>query len=558
MGHTLQDDLLKILAEGLSTHSLTTCSRWAAKCRVMGGDFAGPYSWKFHPWVKEIHDSWTPYTYVMKGAQLGLTEVAINRVLYTLDKIQRNAIYVLPTTLNAGRFSKSRFVLALGLSPYIQRMFTDINSINLKQTATNTLHIIGAKGRHNLKNIDASELILDEIDEMDQEQVSLALERLSGNLIKHVFGLSTPSVPEHGIHKYFNTTTQDHFFFKCPCCNKSTELLWPDCVEIIGEQHTDPRCQESFLKCKECGGRLEHKDKPEFLSTGWWEATAPNANPDFRGFSINQLYSFTVTPGDLVVAHFKGFGDEWSAKEFYNSKLGLPFVGEGARVTEEMIVNSVRDHSIDALRPERSGRLITMGVDQGQTTSHVVVIEWFFTENPGKDISAAAIGKVLWVGTFRADDWEYLDRLMTEWQVIYCVVDADPSIHEAKAFARRHYGYVGLTRYRRGKVAKEVVITDEDTGAPMYTVDRSNWLSSALGRFKTNPTRILLPRDISDEFKIHIRNLVRTWKKDEKTGEILAVYINVGPDHFSHATTYAEIALHFAPVIQTQDVSKYL
>ena len=66
-----------------------------------------------------------------------------------------------------------------------------------------------------------------------------------------------------------------------------------------------------------------------------------------------------------------------------------------------------------------------------------------------------------------------------------------------------------------GMTAKEIAITEEDTGAPMATVDRTNWLSCTLGRFKTNPSRLLLPADISLEFREHVKNLVRTYEKDD-------------------------------------------
>ena len=147
--------------------------------------------------------------------------------------------------------------------------------------------------------------------------------------------------------------------------------------------------------------------------------------------------------------------------------------------------------------------------------------------------------------------------MMSECQVLYCVVDADPSIHEAKAFCRYFSGYAATTRYRRGKVAREIVISDEDTGAPMLTIDRTNWLSASQGRFKTDPPRILLPRDFPDEFKRHLCNLVRTWKKDDKTGEVLATYINVGADHMAHALNYAEVALHQAPLPMNTKLTSY-
>ena len=84
--HDLESVFLEAITKGMSTRTLTTCSRWSAKRRIMGGDFPGNYGWKYHPWVQEILDSTTPFNYAMKGAQLGVTEVAINRAFYTLDR----------------------------------------------------------------------------------------------------------------------------------------------------------------------------------------------------------------------------------------------------------------------------------------------------------------------------------------------------------------------------------------------------------------------------------------------------------------------------------------
>src|SRR5690242_153667 len=115
--HPLLADLKKSIADGLVSHSLTSCYRWATKRRVMGGDFAGAYSCHKHPWVVELHDTQAPFNYAMKGAQLGVTEVAINRAFYLIDQMKRDVLYVLPTALTASDFSKARFSVALKHSP---------------------------------------------------------------------------------------------------------------------------------------------------------------------------------------------------------------------------------------------------------------------------------------------------------------------------------------------------------------------------------------------------------------------------------------------------------
>lgn len=519
----------------------------------MGEPFPGFYTFKYHPWCRDIHDSKAQYNTAMKSAQMGLTEVAINVAFFTVDVLKRDVLYVLPTAINASDFSKSRFNTALLYSDYLKQLFTDTNTVGLKQAGGVNLYIRGSRGDSNLKSIPVSVLVLDEADEMDQHAIQLAFERLSGQVHKTVWALSTPTIPKYGIHKMFVQGTQEHYIFKCPRCGRRTEFVWPDCIEICGETITDPDVSRSFLKCKECKGRLEHKDKPLYLGKdAKWEPTFVCAD-DHRSFYINQLYSYTVSPAEIVLAHFRGIGDEAAHVEFHNSKLGLPFIPDGGQITEDEIDIAVRKHTKNDNRPKIGGqRLIVMGIDQGKW-NHIVVVE-FFTKGGGLDLNAKAVGKVLWEGKMPGDRFEDLDRLMREWQIRACVIDADPQINDARRFARRFPGYVYLCRYRRGVTGKEVQISEEDGSAPIITVDRTNWLDATMGRFHSN--RIELPADLSLEFREHMKALVRTYEKDE-VGNPKAVYMSTGPDHFSHALNYAEMALPLAAgVCSGSDISE--
>jgi hypothetical protein len=200
-----------------------------------------------------------------------------------------------------------------------------------------------------------------------------------------------------------------------------------------------------------------------------------------------------------------------------------------------------------------------MGVDQGDWL-HVEVTEWFL-EAFGKDLNAVAQAKVAWQGKFNvgADNgWHRLDELMIEWQVLHCIVDADPATNEARQFARRFPGYITLCRYRRGVPMREIKTADcDDFGTQIATVDRTSWLDIAMGRFKTN--RIQLPRDTNLEYQDHITSLVRTYVKDKETGNQTATYINMGADHYAHARNYAEIALPFAAsYVKGVDIKSFL
>ncbi|TXH41129.1 MAG: hypothetical protein E6Q97_38210 [Desulfurellales bacterium] len=536
----------EVLQSGLIARTLDKCSRWVEHRRIMGEPFPGPYSFKYHPWCREVHDADAPYRTVMKSAQMGLTEWAINETFYTIDVLKRDVLYVLPTALNASDFSKSRFNTALMHSPYLKNLFTDTNTIGLKQAGGVNLYIRGSRGDSNLKSIPVSVLVLDEADEMDQKQIWLALERLSGQHTKKVMALSTPTIPNHGIHLLYEQGTQEHFYFKCEHCSRTTELVYPDCLHICGDSITDPDVAKSFLKCKECGGKLEHKSKMDWMSKAFWDRT--HTSEDHRSFYINQLYSFTVSPKELAIAYFRGLGDESAMVEFYNSKLGLPYIPDGGQVTDKQLDEAVmsRRYTKNAERPRVGGdRCIVMGVDQGKFL-HVVVAEYLQTTTKGDptlDINAKTTCKVLWEGKLPGDRFEDLDKMMREWQVLACVIDADPQINDARRFARRFPDYVYLCRYRRGVTGKELQESEKDTNAPILTVDRTNWLDASLGRFHSS--RIFLPDDVSNEFKENVKALVRTYQKDEN-GNPRAVYLNTGPDHFAHALNYCEIALPVA------------
>ena len=82
----------------------------------------------------------------------------------------------------------------------------------------------------------------------------------------------------------------------------------------------------------------------------------------------------------------------------------------------------------------------------------------------------------------------------------------------------------------------------------MLTVDRTNWFDASMGRFHSE--RVALPADLSLEFKENVKNLVRTYERDE-LGNSIAKYVKIGPDHFGHAFNYAEMALPLAAGVAT-------
>jgi phage terminase large subunit GpA len=544
------------IAAGLKRRTMKTCSRWAENCVIMGGNsFPGPIRWDHYPWLRDMHDSEAKWNIGQKSAQMGYTVVGMNRTFYHIDVHQRNCLYLLPTkTPDATDFSSTRFDPLLELSPHLNKLFSDVKNVATKRAGAATLYIRGANSRSGLKSIPVSFIVFDEYDEMNQDNIPLAVERTSGQLYKQFWAISTPTVPEHGINKLFLQSTQEHFFFPCPLCQRLTELIYPDCLVICGESLLDPDIEKSHLICKECKGKLEHKGKPEFFRAGQWVPMGQN-DQDFRGFYINQMYSPTIEPVDLAKAFFASQSDPSAEQEFHNSKMGQPHVVDGARVDDQMISDAI---SKSKRRKEDAAPLtkhIMMGVDVGKFLH--VEISAFNVKRLGSDINVMSDCDVLWEGSVL--QFEELDRLMHQWQIHMCVIDQGPERRKAYEFACRFWGHVKLCYFGTGLNGKMLVV-DSAPDTHKITVDRTSWLDIALGRFHNRT--ITLPVNTSQMYKEQIKSPVRIYKKDSY-GNPVGDYISVSKnsnlvedsknaqDHFGFARCYCEIALPLGASLMT-------
>jgi Phage terminase large subunit (GpA) len=544
MTHTLANLMAESIVAGLQRKTLTSCSRWAQACRIMGKPFAGKFSFKYHPWLREMHDSTAELNVGQKGAQLGYTEWALNVAFFNIDVKRVDTLYVLPAqTPDASDFSAARFDPALELSPHLTKLFSDVQNVGHKRAGTTNLYVRGSKSRSGLKSIPVGLIILDEVDEMEEENIPLALERAAGQVEKMVLAISTPTLPRHGINKLFLDTSQEHFFFKCPHCGKHIELNFPENILITADEVNDPRIEGTRLMCNECKGILEQSEKWMWLSKGIWV-------PQFggrpaRGFHVNQLYSSTVTPAEIAKAYLKSERDPTEEQEFNNSKMGRPHVVKGASVTDDDLSACIGGYRTQDERG--SYGFITMGIDVGRWL-HWEVDEWYVPQVQQvttTDLNVQCFCKVLKFG--KVHNFEELDFIMHQYRVNACVIDANPERRKAHEFSCRFPNHVKMCFYGRGIQGKQIHVASDDQPEPTITVDRTSWLDLSLGRFKARGKMLKTPIDIDQEYKTHMKALVRRYSKD-KNGNPVGEYVKADndEDHYAHARNYAEIALPFA------------
>jgi hypothetical protein len=501
----------------------------------MGHPYPGNWNFKHHPWLEEMHNSKAPLNIGMKGAQVGFTECVLNIAFYFIDVRRMDVLYVLPNLQpDAKDFSSGRFDKALELSRHLKEMFSDVKNIGHKRAGTANLYIRGSRVESALKAIPVSLLVLDELEEMEQKNIPLAAKRLSGQLERYEWMISTPRIHDSGIHFYYEISSKGIWKFPCPSCSRWIDLGFNN-LKVIGESETDPRVSESHLICVECKAKLNHEDKIIFLNKGAWHHEFPDREE--KGWHVNQLYAMHLKPAEQAKEYLLGLKDEVHEQEFHNSTLGRPHIVKGARLEEADIEKCF--HSYRMLDFNRQG-LVTMGIDVGRVLN-IHIDQWYHTEMVGQDGNTYSKPRNIYhgeIGTF-----EELDMYMVNFGVKFAVIDSDPDGRKALEFASKWHGQVKLCRFTNGAIGRNLYEANEN----QYTihVDRTSWLDIALGRYRRGD--IQLPGNTGQEYKRQVTAPVRVVRKN-KAGNPVAVYETPGnrADHYAFARCYAEIALPLA------------
>lgn len=534
------------IVSGLQRKSLNKCSAWAEKYRFVGQPFPGKFSFKYHPWQKEMHDSTAQQNVGQKAAQMGFTDTVLNITFYNIDIKNKDVLYVLPARSDASDFTASRFDPALEQSDHLSSIFTDVNNVGHKRAGSSNLYIRGSRARAGLKSIPVGGLVLDEVAEMTQPNIPLAFERMSGQRDWWSWMISTPTVDNENINEHYRLSSQNNFYFKCPSCSKFITFRFPESVVITAEDVNDPKITESHYICTECKAVLSHEDKPIYLGTGKWISTYPNRA--IAGWHINQLYSSAEAgrPVSIAKKFLKSIQSKSDEQEFYNSTLGVTHAVEGARVTQHQIEQCKKDYF--KLEYSPPNRVITMGVDQGRWI-HYEIDAW----QPGVGSDLAVSSKCDLITEGKVKEFEELDELMRQFRIHFCVIDAQPERRAATEFARRFRGHVRLCFYPEGLNPKQIHLSDAGD-EPTVSVDRTTWLDTSLGRFRSET--ISLPRNVSMEYQDQIQVPVRVYSKD-KHGNPIGRYADGNKDdHFAHARNYNEIALPLAvSLMRSENIS---
>ena len=443
---------------------------------------------------------------IQKSAQMGLSEMAINIGMWFIENCG-NVLYVLPTRTDAFDFSSGRFNPVIENSPELEKIFTDVMNSGHKRAGERNLYIRGSQSKSQLKSVPVDFVILDEYDEMVQENIPLALDRLDASEYKWELNLSTPTYPEYGINNEYLKSDKREWFVKCSSCGHWQILDFFKNVKLI-----DGKAE---LVCSKCGKKSLNRFE------GQW--VIGDSSKDYIGYHINQLMSPRKTAQELYDNYEEAKKEGiFKLENFYNSKLGLPYAIEGDKLTPQIVKSCMID---EEYKPNLLN-FRAIGVDVGTF--------WDYTIS---EKGANGVKKVVSVG--RCPNPDELIRVVRMWNVKVGVFDKNPERTKVEELINL-FSSEGRLFFGCEYIDDAKNFIDMDYSKKLIKVDRTMSLDKSLNRFYSKS--ITLMRDCPKYFIDMVCSVTRVIEENKRTGKRVARYVQSGADHFAHSNNYNELA----------------
>lgn len=502
----------------------------------------------------------------MKSAQMGATIYEVLRLLWFCRYHQVKAALYFPTADGVTKLAKDRLNPIIKSNKELEDNLSDGDALGLKHIQnihgrSSSLYMLYLGGTASKDSVPLDVLGFDEVRLCDTNDIDQALERVSHSTYKYRMYVSTAGYPNLDIHARFLRGNQQYWHVKCNCLDGFIPSeCFPDCI-------IETKKREVFLRCPKCKMIVRDPQNGNYV--------AHNPGADFPSFHISQFISKFITPKEI----WTHYNTAINKKEFYNAKLGKPFVDEeNVPITEEVLENSVNTDIRwlhDAHRKDR--RNCAMGIDQHGGNVFVVIAQ---RANDGTkrivhmEIVDSANPRY-WENGKQVSPFKRVYELFREFDVGMCVIDAMPNYNEAAQLTRDFRGRCFVAWYG-GQEQKDIALWHDRARVKegirkgsqniktkfQVSLNRYTSIDYALSEFVSRNVEMPHPDALvqvarSKEgrweadnicrttFWLHLKSIVRqkTWI-DEQTGRYRMEWAYLGRDpHFVHAWNYCNIAL---------------
>lgn len=315
---------------------------------------------------------------MQSSAQLLKTTVMLNAAMYFMAHDNSNMAFASSTGKEVKLMKSGKFDNVVSKSPILSKIITDKNNKNFSNNADQTqcvdgnfLYWLNLNAASTLRGKTIKRLFLDEVSNVDVDgdegnPLRLAEQRASTFTDGLVMVASTPKLKDDLICTEYDLSDQRRYFIKCPHCEHEHTIEWANVKfefkQILSGKRAIPDEETARLECPECSKEINEAQRVRAIASGRWIATNPEVK-DIAGFQISRLYSPITTikklVGSFAVAHY-----EFNLMSFWNNELGLPFDDEMNKDLDTVLLENLRDSTIDIRNIPEDVIGITMGIDQ--------------------------------------------------------------------------------------------------------------------------------------------------------------------------------------------------
>jgi phage terminase large subunit GpA-like protein len=368
-------------------------SEWADAYRLLPQKSSaepGPWRTDRTPYLREIMDSLSATSDVeevvlMKGAQLGGSEVLLNALGYIIDHAPGPAMLVQPTVDLAKRFSRQRVEPLVTATPRLVgkvaagKTRDARGSMLSKEFMGGLLVITGANSAVGLRSMPARWLLLDEVDgypvDVDDEgaPIDLAEARQRTFARRKTMKVSTPtlagiSVIEHA----YEASDRRLYYVPCPKCGAMQPLVFQ---RLTWTKLGLPPAKAVYL-CRACEEPIADHQKTEMLARGEWRPERPDGDPRVRGYHLSALYSPVgwLSWGQIAEQFIKVKKNPQKLRVFTNTVLAETWKERGEAPEWERLYQRRETYGLGTV--PRGAVFITAGADVQKDRIVVEVVAW--------------------------------------------------------------------------------------------------------------------------------------------------------------------------------------
>lgn len=526
-------DHLQRIQDGISnTYHLANLSAWILKHTKYE---CGAFSFLGREYQKDIIDDPAKTLYVVKCAQVGLSEVFARWGLAaTASQENFTTIYTFPAATDAEMFNKSRMVPVIeGSAELMRQLSKSVNSVELKQFGQNSfLYTRGTLSETGALSVPADLLIHDEYDRSDMGNVAAYVSRLQAKPTKMRRIFSTPTVAKYGIDKESLSARRKKQMWTCSHCANTwlptyhNDIVIPgydkDKKELTKANLHTVRWREAKLLCPRCG----LVPSSELRYRQWVVENNAEQHDSVAYYVAPFCAPSVITPTYLVKVSTEF--DKWS--EFCNQALG-----ETADNVQEMLSDSdVRGAAFQSSLD--SGELHFMGADMG-LMCHIVI---------GR---LSLDGKLLVVHRERVYYTRFKERrseLCAKYRVLISVHDMFPYtdiVASITSFDPNAYGAVYVEKKSTEAFTIKEQEEDPEEGklnVRAVHINRNVAFDELMSDFKA---KNVVVGGVDDEFVSHLLSMKRIQKFDKQMNMVFKWEKTDGVDHYHHALLYLKTAV---------------